>query len=991
MKINGLKMNFYYFLQSRVILITLLFSPINIYGQTENYYNIKNGLPSNNVYNIKQDNRGFIWATTDKGVVRYDGKNFKLYTVDQGLASNDNFAMLIDSKDNVWLYSFKAISKINKNGKCQTFGNTKSYFSHFVINKNDDIYYSVLDSLHPITNLGYYSHYCLHEDYLYKLRLSTKSHFSSHGFILKNSYITAAWDFKGKNLTSLIFQSNLFTSQSEELNINRYYYFEDKLTFEFIENEEELLVFSFEKFNSISKRINNLGEYPLNMTRIGTGNIFQDGNLLYIVMNKGIFTYNTKTEVWSPFLKTPKATSIIIDQEKNVWVSTMGDGLVKYVNLDIKTGKENIVKISSDVVKKVSGYKGHSLWIANSRNEILELKNRGKKYAPDLIDLRFLETDQFGDVYFGGSNAVYKNGSVFSNFGFKAMDIDQDSIALTTTFGINFLNKKDLKSFRGYDNRQLTDIKGRMYAIKLLRGKFYSGNQQGFYWGTPYIDKLNPICLDDEHESVSVNAIEQTNDGLIWVATEGNGLYVLQNDRVIGHFDVELLDANIHALKTDEKNRVWLATRKGVNLVQKIGQSFQIRQFTSFHGLPNDFVNDIYCYADQLYVATDEGLVKVDLNKVKPSDFKLKPPVYINTFKVMGDSWQYAPPDSLSTFKYNQNTVNFEFSGISYKSNGNIRFEYKLLPLVNNWIQTTNDNITFNQLKPGNYTFEVRAIDAIGNVSEKPAVCRFEIQKHFTGTLWFKTLVVIFALWMVIFVVMKYVQYKRSKAEESNRVDKLISELRLKSLQAQLNPHFIFNSLNAIQQFINAENKKSANDYLSKFARLMRLYLNGSDTMFISLEQELEVLKLYCNLEHLRFADKFQYSIQIEEGLPLTQCKVPAMLLQPYVENAIKHGLIPAEKNNKLLTIVVKSIENGIVCIIEDNGIGRSKSLEMKKGRSTDHRSMGNKISKERLEMIRSLNLGNISEIITDMVDPGGQISGTNVQIIITKSKDDNP
>jgi hypothetical protein len=984
----------------RVLILVLLFYQNVILSQS-NTFTIKNGLPSNNVYAVKQDKRGFIWATTDKGVVRYDGKSFKLYTVDQGLASNDNFAMLIDSKDNVWLYSFKAITKLEPSGKLLNFECTKDYYGQFLINSKDEIFFTVLESTDPITKEGHFANYIIKDDSLFKMDfefMSQRGSYTSYNYYMKDVLMYIQYDFRINETKLLkpeiVYGHKYITNDLKKdlgifIPISTYTTFVPKFYYLSPNNAIAFSSLGYRIFKN--GRLQSTQKFPFSMEKKANGTDIRIGNVFYVILNKGIYTFNHKTEVWSPFLNTPKASSIIIDHEKNVWVSTLGDGLVKYDNLDIKTGRENVTKISTDAVKKVSGYKSQSLWIANSRNEILELKNRGKKYAPDLTDLRFLETDQFGDVYFGGSNAVHKNGKVFSTFSFKAMDLDRDSIALTTAFGVNFLDKKHLKSFRGSDNKQLTDVRGRMYAIKLLKGKFYSGNQQGFYWGTPYVDKLNPICLDDEHESVSVNAIEQTNDGLIWVATEGNGLYVLQNDRVIGHFDVELLDANIHALKTDEKNRVWLATRKGVNLVQKIGQSFQIRQFTSFHGLPNDFVNDVYCYADQLYVATDEGLVKVDLNKVKPSDFKLKPPVYINTFKVMGDSWQYAPPDSLSTFKYNQNTVNFEFSGISYKSNGNIRFEYKLLPLVNNWIQTTNDNITFNQLKPGNYTFEVRAIDAIGNVSEKPAVCRFVIQKHFTGTLWFKTLVVFFALWMVIFVVMKYVQYKRSKAEESNRVDKLISELRLKSLQAQLNPHFIFNSLNAIQQFINAENKKSANDYLSKFARLMRLYLNGSDTMFISLEQELEVLKLYCNLEHLRFADKFQYSIQIEEGLPLTQCKVPAMLLQPYVENAIKHGLIPAEKNNKLLTIVVKSIENGIVCIIEDNGIGRSKSLEMKKGRSTDHRSMGNKISKERLEMIRSLNLGNISEIITDIVDPGGQISGTNVQIMITKSKDDNP
>jgi LytS/YehU family sensor histidine kinase len=217
-------------------------------------------------------------------------------------------------------------------------------------------------------------------------------------------------------------------------------------------------------------------------------------------------------------------------------------------------------------------------------------------------------------------------------------------------------------------------------------------------------------------------------------------------------------------------------------------------------------------------------------------------------------------------------------------------------------------------------------------------------------------------------------------------VEKLISELRLKSLQSQLNPHFVFNSLNAIQQFINTENKKSANDYLSKFSRLMRLYLNGSDSQFITMRQELDVLKLYCSLEHLRFADKFNYLIEIDETLPLDQFMVPAMLLQPHVENAIRHGLIPSNKDNNFLKISVKGLNDSIVCEINDNGIGRAKSVEIKSRKSSDHRSMGNKISKERLEMIRALKLGNISEVITDLVDDSDQPMGTKVVITINQS-----
>lgn len=963
----------------------LLYCNINLFGQSEKHYNIKNGLPSNNVYAIKQDKRGYIWATTDKGVVRYDGKTFKLYTIDQGLASNDNFAMLIDSKDNVWLYSFKAISKINNQGKCETFGNTKSYFSQFLINKDDEIFFSTQDTLNPITNLGSYSHYMISKNILQKIPMSHSIQVSGYAVLINDKYTILFYNNQLEKLFAYQFNSENIKVVTVKEIFNDILFSDTFWGLPDVLKIDDAYFSFFEKFYVRTQ--DNFSErqyFPKRMIKVGSGNVFSYNELHFFIFNYGIYAFNVKNNSWSPFLSISKPTSILIDQEKNVWVSTMGDGIIKYSNLDLKSGQENIVKLYDEPIKKVNGFKNQTLWIANSKNEVKELFKNKERYAPDLIDLRFLETNDDGVIYFGGSNAVYHNGKVFSQFGFKAFDLFKDSIAISSTFGSNFLHKRKLTSFKLPDNRQRVDIKGRMYAILLLDGKFYSGNQKGLYWGRPSVNQLHPICLDDEHQSVSVNGIKKSSDGSIWVSTDGNGVYVLKDDVVVYHFLKELLDLNIHSMKVDEKDRVWLATRKGVNMIKKDGENYKINNYTSFHGLPDDYINDTYCYDDLLYIATDEGLSRVNLKELEKINFYLPPPVYVNSIKIINNDWKMLNLDSIPFLDFDQNSLNFEYTGISYKSQGKLHFEYRLLPIFTDWRSTDNDNITFNNLKPDTYTFEVRAIDAIGTISNEPAAATFTIKKHFSQEWWFLTLVLFFGLGLLATILGSIQKYKRKKMEEKTKIDRLISELRLQSLQAQLNPHFVFNSLNAIQQFINAENKKAANDYLSKFARLMRLYLNGSDSQLITLAQEIEVLKLYVSLEHLRFADKFEYSIMIDDDLALDTYKVPAMLLQPHVENAIRHGLIPADKSDNKLQIIVKSQDNGILCIIEDNGIGRAKSFELKQKRFSDHKSMGTKITKERLDMIRALKLGNISEQITDLTDGNNCPIGTRVEILIT-------
>ena len=230
---------------------------------------------------------------------------------------------------------------------------------------------------------------------------------------------------------------------------------------------------------------------------------------------------------------------------------------------------------------------------------------------------------------------------------------------------------------------------------------------------------------------------------------------------------------------------------------------------------------------------------------------------------------------------------------------------------------------------------------------------------------------------------MQFAKYRRNQAIAQNETERLIAELKLKSLQAQMNPHFIFNSLNAIQGFINGRNEKAANDYLVRFAQLIRLYLTSSESKFITLKQEMKVVEVYIELEFLRFSDKFQYKIDIDKTVDLEQYIIPAMLIQPHVENAIRHGLIPSgHYDNNLLEVSVLTINGGVQCIVKDNGIGRTRSHQIKGEAAKEHLSLGSKIARERLDAIKELNLTNITQRVSDIV-ADGNICGTIVEITI--------
>ncbi|MFI5151235.1 MAG: histidine kinase [Bacteroidia bacterium] len=225
------------------------------------------------------------------------------------------------------------------------------------------------------------------------------------------------------------------------------------------------------------------------------------------------------------------------------------------------------------------------------------------------------------------------------------------------------------------------------------------------------------------------------------------------------------------------------------------------------------------------------------------------------------------------------------------------------------------------------------------------------------------------------------IQLKKKKGIERAEVNRKIADLKLMALKAQMNPHFIFNCIASIQHFIWKNNPEDADRYLSKFSKLMRNVLMNSSQEYIGLQTEIQTLELYIELERLRFSSKFELSMTFEEEMDLKALQVPPMIIQPYVENAIWHGLMHLQEKTGMLNIRMKMRGNFLICLIEDNGIGRKKSMEIR--RVKKHRSVGLSITKERLETLNSLHKNNLGVVITDNYDENGLASGTTVEICI--------
>ena len=236
-----------------------------------------------------------------------------------------------------------------------------------------------------------------------------------------------------------------------------------------------------------------------------------------------------------------------------------------------------------------------------------------------------------------------------------------------------------------------------------------------------------------------------------------------------------------------------------------------------------------------------------------------------------------------------------------------------------------------------------------------------------------------FMMALIIIAVIFYQRNLRNKIETK----KIKAELETKVLRLQMNPHFIFNSLNSIENFIMQNEKRLASDYLNKFARLIRMILDSSRTEVVPIAKDMEALQLYIDLEQLRFNNKFSYKTYIDPVLLGGDYRAPSLLIQPYVENAIVHGLAHSDENNLNLTVTATLENNKIKYVVQDNGIGREKSKEYNRQNKPYHQSIGLKITEERINIFNKEFHGHGAVSITDLYDEHKTPDGTKVEIII--------
>jgi LytS/YehU family sensor histidine kinase len=332
--------------------------------------------------------------------------------------------------------------------------------------------------------------------------------------------------------------------------------------------------------------------------------------------------------------------------------------------------------------------------------------------------------------------------------------------------------------------------------------------------------------------------------------------------------------------------------------------------------------------------------------------------------------------------------VSFHANG--YLSEEGITYHYKLRGANNNqWSAVSKgvNEVVFNNLSAGNYTFQLKAVETNGVRETAIQPIAIKINLPFYREWWFIVSVfsiILLLVWYYFSRRLSNLKKQQNERLEKERLSKSLIASQLESLRSQMNPHFIFNALNSIQEYIVLNDKRLASAFLVKFSRLIRLYLEHSQKHYISLKEEIKALELYLQLEKDRFEDTLEYTILVQKNIPKEEIKVPSIFIQPYVENAIKHGLLHKLTNRKLrVSFHLTDSKENLICTIEDNGIGRSASEKIKKSSAHYHTSYATKANQKRVDLINVDREKKVVLSIIDLHDDTGKAVGTKVELNI--------
>ncbi len=745
--------------------------------------------------------------------------------------------------------------------------------------------------------------------------------------------------------------------------------------------------------------------------------IYAAGGNGWMLFDKTSYTFTKIEDIpFSNSLPNSPPNDIYIDDKGRKWIATQGSGLIKL--LPPQKGIDNY-NLNISLIEVLQHPSKEVLYGISRDGILLSIDLMNKQVRSHFVTNPIVPEEHFfRDILFdaderlwivGFRDLYYFNETTSSIESLKwpewiqkrkkigyyyDMVIDDNGVGwLSSQSGglgqIDFVNKTvQIHTFEednpnslkyGYSFGNLyKDYENRIWGSG--KGVFYFDNDKKHFVNYP-----SPVRAHDDGPSFTMYTefLMDSTDHL-WMPYELNHIALIDPKDSI-HIPFQSIEevrhlpnANVEGIAQDTSGYIWLTSKNGLTRI-KIS-SHEVDHFGTALGLKNlQSIN--LSQNNELLIAYNKGFYIINPDSLEHNTSTPTP--IIDQFNIFDKTYPFDLSNQIK-LGYRDNFFSFDFSAIDFDNSDKIEYAYKLEGVDKKWIVTDNrHHASYTNIGGGDYTFKVKCRNICGNWSENIAQLNITILPPFWRTLWFWALISLLILASIYTLYSSRIKKIKREEQLKTEFNKQLAEVEMKALRAQMNPHFLFNSLNAIKFYVLKRSKEKAVHYLNDFSKLIRLVLHNSSQQTISLAQELEALNLYINIERMRFDEGFDYYFNIDKVIDPETIMVPPLIFQPYAENAIWHGLMHKTSGRGRLTLTIKKTGESILCTIEDNGIGRKKAKEAKSKTAQKNKSMGMTITKHRMDISKYLNNMIFDVSIHDLKDDNEAPLGTKVIIEI--------
>ncbi|MBL0913186.1 MAG: histidine kinase [Bacteroidia bacterium] len=965
-----------------------------LYGQFEHYirFGTREGLPSMHIYQLLEDTEGYIWLATNRGVARYDGRTFRVFKTADGLPANDIWQLEITPDGKVWYLC-----------KSKRLG----YIWH------DKVY------TYPIENAEFYGYtFYIGQD---QIRLHGRSGNYAGFLVLENG----AWRIKDTLDRRM---QILLKTLSLQLPGKRWMIFEEDSVYVNREDKENSAGRHLFTFRDLSTRPPVNPPLGLGICRTWNDSIMvrSAGNMM------SIFDLKKHTMVSADviFGREPDFTYQFTPEfqrygDRYIQVSRYNEFSIVDKDLNI-VENHRMPKIFS--AAHILKDRGGNYWMGGPRGGLCVFPSYsghtrvlfpGKKVGfAEWVNGRFFIHVQAEGLYlYDPQKNTYRN--VVSDKDGLYMAGYHPALKMYYVAGDHYtwsgkdpyrLEKRAYHQ-RWHNGKRIQVIPSFKDIIPLQRGFATVSGSAVFF-----MDSLQRA----EHDQDKIPVSRMINGGrriIHWknrLYVGGNGLYTLRNDSLVmlsprnetkaNIIFMAPFNSNYMMLGTDggglylydgqkdlrfvggtenlvinrallHKGDLWLATDNGVHRIRPaadIGESRLLESFYEEDGLLSNNVNSMVFMGDTLWAAQDEGLVAIN---VQPGRFRRRVKPYFNTRDT------HRLNDSTYTLTYGDlENIELHFGVLCLPAQGHFVYDFKLGE-ESEWFRSAGTTLSLGKMSPGERMVYFRATDQHGNSGQFRLL--LQVRPLWYQTLWAKAALGLFILLLAVGITLLLRLRTERRQKAALRLKGRMSELELQALRSQMNPHFVFNSLNAIQFFVIKNKVELSEAYLAKFSKLVRMFFEYSRYDSLRLEQEIDLLERYLEIEKLRFEDKLSYRVEVDERLDTEEMEIPSMILQPIVENAVNHGVFHKKGNGSVWVSFIYIDENTVKVEVRDDGIGINAMKELYATETRNYRTRSSEVLKERLKILseNKMSRWEVTYSVRDLTDEDPALAGTRVDI----------